>query len=56
MEFIDREAIKNLDSYRYSGVDKSLVAKYILQPYWSRLVLLFPTWMAYARGNPARTA
>ncbi|KAI8055282.1 CDP-alcohol phosphatidyltransferase-domain-containing protein [Syncephalis plumigaleata] len=27
-------------------VDKSLVSKYILQPYWTRLVELFPLWMA----------
>jgi len=37
-----------LKSYAYRGVDHSFVSNYIMQPYWSRLVHLFPRWMAYA--------
>ena len=35
-----------LRQYKYSGVDLSFVSNYIMQPYWSRLVFLFPMWMA----------
>lgn len=48
MEFIERGRLTGLNSYKYSSVDKSLISKYVLQPYWTRLVLLFPLWMAYA--------
>ncbi|KAL8291483.1 hypothetical protein RQP46_002461 [Phenoliferia psychrophenolica] len=32
--------------YKYSSTDKSLTSKYILNPYWNRLVTLFPLWFA----------
>ncbi|GAA6051633.1 hypothetical protein JCM3770_001203 [Rhodotorula araucariae] len=32
--------------YRYSSTDLSLTSKYILNPFWNRLVLLFPKNMA----------
>ena len=44
--FIEPENIENLHKYKYSGVDKSLLAKYVLQPYWNWLVTLFPTSIA----------
>ncbi|KAI9254016.1 CDP-alcohol phosphatidyltransferase-domain-containing protein [Sporodiniella umbellata] len=44
--YIPQESISGLDRYRYGGVDKSLVSRYILTPYWSWLVTWFPLWMA----------
>lgn len=37
---------RNIHSYKYSGVDDSLVSKYILGPYWNWLVQLFPLSIA----------
>lgn len=34
-----------LQRYKYSGVDRSILAKYVFQPFWSRFVLIFPLWM-----------
>uniref|UniRef100_A0A1D1Y2B4 Putative CDP-alcohol phosphatidyltransferase class-I family protein 3 n=1 Tax=Anthurium amnicola TaxID=1678845 RepID=A0A1D1Y2B4_9ARAE len=45
MGYIGRHGVATLHKYKYSGVDNSLVAKYILQPFWSRCVTLFPLWM-----------
>ncbi|ORY04428.1 Choline/ethanolaminephosphotransferase [Basidiobolus meristosporus CBS 931.73] len=46
MPYIQKQYLKNLSNYRYSGVDKSLLSKYVLQAYWTRLVEFFPMWMA----------
>ena len=32
--------------YRYSGVDKSPIARYILTPYWNYITTLLPMWLA----------
>lgn len=32
--------------YRYSGVDKSPIARYILTPYWNYVTTLLPLWLA----------
>ncbi|XP_008781244.1 choline/ethanolaminephosphotransferase 1-like [Phoenix dactylifera] len=45
MGYIGHHGVATLHKYKYSGVDNSLVAKYILQPFWSRCVTLFPLWM-----------
>ncbi|XP_008811962.1 choline/ethanolaminephosphotransferase 1-like isoform X2 [Phoenix dactylifera] len=45
MGYIGHHGVATLNKYKYSGVDNSLVAKYILQPFWSRCVNLFPLWM-----------
>ncbi|XP_064951307.1 choline/ethanolaminephosphotransferase 1-like isoform X1 [Musa acuminata AAA Group] len=45
MGYIGHHGVATLHKYKYSGVDHSLVAKYILQPFWSRSVTLFPLWM-----------
>lgn len=45
MGYIGPHGVATLHKYKYSGVDKSLVAKYILQPFWNRCVTLFPLWM-----------
>ncbi|KAK9762167.1 hypothetical protein K7432_012367 [Basidiobolus ranarum] len=46
MPYIQQKYLNNLSKYKYSGVDKSLLSKYVLQYYWSGLVKLFPLWMA----------
>lgn len=46
-EPIPGSKLANLQSYRYQGVDHSLVSKYVLNPYWSWLITLFPLWLAY---------
>ncbi|CAA7390924.1 unnamed protein product [Spirodela intermedia] len=45
MGYIGGHGVETLHKYKYSGVDNSLVAKYILQPFWTRCVTLFPLWM-----------
>ncbi|XP_042392902.1 choline/ethanolaminephosphotransferase 1-like isoform X1 [Zingiber officinale] len=45
MGYIGHHGVATLHRYKYSGVDNSLVAKYVLQPFWSRCVALFPLWM-----------
>lgn len=45
MGYIGHHGIASLHKYKYSGVDNSVVAKYILQPFWSRFVNLFPLWV-----------
>ena len=53
-EMYGEERLKSLRTYRYQGVDKSPISRYILTPYWNWAVTLFPIWMAYggsSRGN-----
>ncbi|KAK6921834.1 CDP-alcohol phosphatidyltransferase, partial [Dillenia turbinata] len=45
MGYIGAHGVAALHRYKYSGVDLSYVAKYILQPFWSRCVTCFPLWM-----------
>ncbi|KAL5553561.1 hypothetical protein UlMin_040962 [Ulmus minor] len=45
MGYIGAHGVASLHRYKYSGVDNSCVAKYVLQPFWSRVVNLFPLWM-----------
>ncbi|XP_058193477.1 choline/ethanolaminephosphotransferase 2-like isoform X2 [Rhododendron vialii] len=45
MGYIGAHGIGALHRYKYSGVDHSFVAKYVLQPFWSRVVNFFPLWM-----------
>ncbi|KAK0525658.1 hypothetical protein OC835_005536 [Tilletia horrida] len=44
--YIPAERRRHLHTYKYSGVDQSLVSRYILGPYWNWLVTLFPTTVA----------
>ncbi|BFZ58679.1 Phosphotransferase [Savitreella phatthalungensis] len=44
--YLSRQNLENLRLYKYSSIDKSPVSKYILKPYWSWLVTLFPRSMA----------
>ncbi|KNE68236.1 hypothetical protein, variant [Allomyces macrogynus ATCC 38327] len=43
---IPAHLVSNLRLYKYAGADKSLVSRYILQPYWTALVEWVPMWMA----------
>ena len=45
MGYIGKHGIEALHRYKYSGVDRSYMAKYVFQPFWSRFVTLFPLWM-----------
>ncbi|XP_057543113.1 choline/ethanolaminephosphotransferase 1 [Amaranthus tricolor] len=45
MGYIGSHGIAALHRYKYSGVDHSYVAKYVLQPFWTRFVHFFPLWM-----------
>ncbi|KAF9360594.1 hypothetical protein BGX34_007682 [Mortierella sp. NVP85] len=44
--YIPAEYRANLSKYKYSGVDESLLSKYVLGPYWTKLVTFFPITMA----------
>ncbi|KAJ1988193.1 hypothetical protein H4R33_002525 [Dimargaris cristalligena] len=44
--YIPEEDLANLHKYKYSGIDKSLLSRYVLCHYWNNLVKLFPMWMA----------
>ncbi|KLO06071.1 hypothetical protein SCHPADRAFT_883163 [Schizopora paradoxa] len=44
--YLTADALRNLDAYVYMGVDKSILSKYILNPYWTQLVKLWPKWVA----------
>ncbi|KAK9934869.1 hypothetical protein M0R45_021998 [Rubus argutus] len=45
MGYIGAHGVNALHKYKYSGVDHSYVAKYVLQPFWTRFVNVFPLWM-----------
>lgn len=45
-EMYTPERAAGLRAYRYRGVDKSPISKYILTPYWNWAVGLLPLWMA----------
>ncbi|KAI9100392.1 hypothetical protein DFS34DRAFT_614452 [Phlyctochytrium arcticum] len=39
--------IRALRAYKYSGVDKSVISRYVLNPYWwNQIVKVFPLWFA----------
>ncbi|KAI0029498.1 choline ethanolaminephosphotransferase [Vararia minispora EC-137] len=46
MGYIPQRALEKLKDYRYKGTDKSLVSNYILNPFWTWFVTLWPTWIA----------
>lgn len=45
MGYIGAHGVAALHRYKYSGVDHSYLAKYILNPFWTRFVTIFPLWM-----------
>ena len=51
MGYKGAHGVAALHRYKYSGVDHSYVAKYVLQPFWSRFVHFFPLWMPYVSSS-----
>ncbi|EEB09140.1 diacylglycerol ethanolaminesphotransferase [Schizosaccharomyces japonicus yFS275] len=44
---LTRTQLKNLRNYRYSGIDQSLMSRYVLKPYWwNQLLKVIPLNMA----------
>ncbi|KAI0003868.1 Choline/ethanolaminephosphotransferase [Russula compacta] len=46
MAYIPSHALAGLRNYRYKGVDKSFVSNYVLNPFWTWFVTLWPEWIA----------
>lgn len=47
MVYIRQRNLPKLHEYKYAGVDKSLVSKYILKPFYTHVVIkCFPMSMA----------
>ncbi|KAJ7157318.1 Choline/ethanolaminephosphotransferase [Mycena filopes] len=46
MGFIPIDALQNLHKYAYKGVDKSPLSKYVLNPFWTWFVTLWPLSVA----------
>ncbi|KAI9635659.1 CDP-alcohol phosphatidyltransferase-domain-containing protein [Dioszegia hungarica] len=43
---ITKAQLKGLDQYKYSGIDKSVVSRYALGPFWTWLVTIMPRNLA----------
>jgi hypothetical protein len=47
MGYIRASELPHLREYKYSGVDRSLVSRYVLKPFYTNVVIrCFPMWMA----------
>jgi len=46
MKYISSSGLKALSNYKYHGVDNSLLANYVMQPFWRKAVNLLPIWIA----------
>ncbi|KAF1983853.1 Choline/ethanolaminephosphotransferase [Aulographum hederae CBS 113979] len=47
MVYIRQEKLPKLNEYKYSGVDHSLLSRYVLKPFYTNVVInCFPMWMA----------
>lgn len=47
MGYIRQQQLQRLKEYQYSGVDHSLISRYVLKPYWwGKVIHLFPMSMA----------
>jgi len=47
MVYVRQDKLPNLKHYKYSGVDHSLLSRYILKPFYTHIVIkCFPLWMA----------
>ena len=59
-KYISPQGLEALKLYKYHCDDKSLVAFYIMQPFWRSAVNILPLWLAYVdiqyRHPPATTA
>jgi ethanolaminephosphotransferase len=45
MVYVGKHGVEALQRYKYSGVDRSYMAKYVFQPFWRFFVNFFPLWM-----------
>lgn len=46
--YIRQSDLRNLKEYKYSGVDHSLVSRYVMKPFYTNVFIhVFPLWMAY---------
>lgn len=43
---ISKEQFEGLDKYKYSSVDKSILSRRVLTPWWNWLITLFPYTLA----------
>ena len=47
MVYIRQKDLPGLKKYKYAGVDKSPVSRYVLKPFYTHVVIkCFPMWMA----------
>jgi len=46
MGYIPQHSLEKLKSYSYKGVDKSLLSRYVLSPFWTWFVTLWPLSVA----------
>jgi len=46
MPYISKQGLSNLSYYKYVGVDKSILANYIMQKFWIWLINYFPLFLA----------
>lgn len=47
MVYIRQDKLPKLNEYKYSGVDHSLLSRYVLKPFYTHVVIkCFPMWMA----------
>ncbi len=44
--YIGQDFLPNLRKYSYHGIDRSLIANHIMQPYWRWVVEFLPLTMA----------
>ena len=45
-DFLTKDQLRALDSYKYSAIDRSFTTKYVLSHYWNWCVQFFPMNMA----------
>jgi ethanolaminephosphotransferase len=47
MVYVRQEKLPSLKEYKYSGIDHSLLSRYVLKPFYTNFVIeCFPMWMA----------
>ncbi|CAB0007331.1 unnamed protein product [Nesidiocoris tenuis] len=45
-KYLEPEMLQGFDNYKYSAIDNSPLSTYVMHPFWNRVVLLCPRWMA----------
>jgi ethanolaminephosphotransferase len=45
MGYVSKHGVEALQRYKYSGIDRSYMAKWVFQPFWRFAVNFFPMWM-----------